>query len=172
MEVILCSISADPLKLDKRPDYAAAAKVSLACQLNTPVNIENPEFILSISVATGYNYAYVPTWGKYYFLHESTILDGARCMIPGTCDVLTSNANEIKELNVRVKRYETNVTPDVMDNGITKTARTYTENRIFTGGYQFIIGEGSGLESYYHYVLSVVGGDGSQSGGGETNGTD
>lgn len=167
MEVILCNISADPLKLDKRTNYAAASKVSLACQLNTPINIENPEFILSVSVATGYNYAYVPTWGKYYFLHESTILDGTRCMIPGTCDVLTSNADEIKELNVRVKRYETNRNKDVMDNGVTKTARTHTDNYIFSGGYTFVIGEGSGLQSFYHYVLSVVGGDGSQSGGGD-----
>lgn len=167
MEIILCNISADALKLDKRPDYNAAAKRSLTCQLNTPVNVDSPEFILSIDVATGYNYAYIPTWQKYYFLHDATVMDGTRCMIPATCDVLTTNADEIKELNVRVKRYESNRNPDVQDNGVTKTARTHTDNYAFTGGYSFIVGEGSGLADYYHYILSVVGGDGTQSGGGD-----
>lgn len=167
MEIILCNIGADALKLDKRPDYNAATKRSMSCQLNTPINVDRPELILTIDAATGYNYAYIPTWQKYYFLHDATVLDGTRCMIPATCDVLTTNADEIKNLNVRVKRYETNRNPDVQDNGVTKTARTHTDNYAFTGGYRFIIGEGSGLADYYHYILSVVGGDGSQSGGGD-----
>lgn len=161
----MCNISADALKLDKRPDYNTATKRSLTCQLNTPVNIDKPEFILSIDVATGYNYAYIPVWQKFYFLHEATVLDGTRCMIPATCDALTTNAEEIKNLHVRVKRYETNRNPDVQDNGVTKTARTHTDNYAFTGGYNFLIGEGAGIADYYHYILSVVGGDGSQSGG-------
>lgn len=165
MEIILCNISADALKLDKRPDYTAAAKRSMSCQLNTPINTDRPELILSIDVATGYNYAYIPTWQKYYFLHDATVLDGNRCMIPATCDVLTTNADEIKDLNVRVKRYETNRNPDVQDNGVTKTARTHTDNYAFTDGYRFFMTDVGTLSPVYHYALSVVGGDGTQSGG-------
>lgn len=168
MTIFLCNIKADALKLDKRPDYDAAAKREMTCQLNTPVNVDRPELILSVSVATGYNYAFIPEWQKYYFLHDATVLDGNRCMIPATCDVLTTNAEEIKDLTVRVKRYETNRNPDVQDNGVTKTARTHTDNYAFKGGYNFFMTDIGTLSPVYHYALSVVGGDGTQSGG---NGT-
>lgn len=165
MTIFLCNIKADALKLDKRPDYDEAEKREMTCQLNTPVNVDRPELILSVDVATGYNYAFIPAWQKYYFLHDATVLDGTRCMIPATCDVLTTNAEEIKDLNVRVKRYEANRNPDVQDNGVTKTARTHTDNYIFSGGYAFFMNDIGALTDIYHYALSVVGGDGSQSGG-------
>ena len=168
MTIFLCNIGADALKLDKRPDYDAAAKQEMTCQLNTPVNVDRPELILSVNVATGYNYAFIPEWQKYYFLHDATVLDGTRCMIPATCDVLTTNAEEIKDLNVRVKRYESNRNPDVQDNGVTKTARTHTDNYIFTNGYTFFMNDIGALTDIYHYALSVVGGDGSQAGGGDS----
>lgn len=167
MTIFLCNIGADALKLDKRPDYNAATKRSMLCQLNTPINVDRPELILTVDAATGYNYAYIPAWRKYYFLHDATVLDGTRCMIPATCDVLTTNAEEIKNLNVRVKRYETNRNPDVQDNGVTKTARTHTDNYAFVDGYNFFMTDIGALSPVYHYALSVVGGDGSQSGGGD-----
>lgn len=163
MEIILCNISADALKLDKRPDYNAATKRTMSCQLNTPINVDRPELILSINAATGYNYAYIPVWQKYYFLHDAVVLDGTRCMIPATCDVLTTNADDIKNLTVNVVRYEQQRQPLVQDGNMTKRAKILTANYHFSQT-PFVIGDGA-LGTIKHYILSVVGGDGSTNGG-------
>lgn len=156
----IATITADNLKLDKRPDFNAASPVSVNMQLSTPCDIDNPTFILSNTYATNYNYAYVPKWDKYYFLGEPTIIDGERCTIPGKCDVLTTYADAIKNLNVNVVRQEYNKTPYIMDSRIAKTGRTFTENYYFSAN-PFTPSTGS-LGEKYSYLLSVIGGDGTQ----------
>lgn len=162
MQIQIATISADNKTLDKRPDFALAEPLTISMELFTPCDIDNPTFILSIDYAINYNYAYVPKWDKYYFLGESTIIDGNRCTVPGKCDVLTTYADSIKELNVNVVRQETNITPYVMDGHVTKTGRTYTENYYFSEN-PFSPATGA-LGDKFCYLLSVVGGDGSSGG--------
>lgn len=160
MTVIFANITADPLRLDKRPEFADAVQTSLNCQISEPCNVDAPELLLSAQYVTGFNYAYIPMWGKYYFVGDGTVIDGNRATLPLSVDVLTTNADEIKGLTVRLRRYEKRLTPDMPDNQIHKTARTETENLYFNGGSTpFTIGEGA-LTTQFHWALSVVGGDG------------
>ena len=160
MTVIFANITADWLRLDKRPEFADAAQTSLNCRISEPCNVDAPELLLSAQYVTGFNYAYIPMWGKYYFVGDGTIVDGNRATLPLAVDVLTTNADEIKGLTVRLRRYERRLTPDMPDNQMHKTARTETENLYFNGGNTpFTIGEGA-LTTQFHWALSVVGGDG------------
>ena len=104
MLVRFCTLSCDPLKLDKRDDFANANPVNITVKASQPCNAENPVFILAVAGVFSFNYCYVPLWGKYYFLGEPTYIDGTRLSITGTCDVLTTNADEIKQLTIIATR--------------------------------------------------------------------
>lgn len=106
MDVIFCSITADPKILDKRPYYNATNHDTFSCLLQAPCSMIAPNLVLSIDAAQGYNYAYIPRWERYYFLNPPEIIDGNRCSITGNCDVLTSNADAIKNLTGYVTRSE------------------------------------------------------------------
>lgn len=162
MQMSIATITEDNLKLDKRQAFENASPVTVNMQLFTPCDIDSPIFILSVSYATNYNYAYVPVWDKYYYLGEPTVIDGERCSIPAKCDVLTTYADYIKNLNVRVVRYQSKKQPYIPDGLIKKTVRTYTENLYFSGN-PFTVGEGA-IGNQIKYALSVVGGDGTSGG--------
>lgn len=104
MNVQFATINSDPLKLDKRPDFTAENPTTIAVQISQPCNIENPHFLLNVSGVFSYNYCYVPLWDRYYFLGEPTFLNGNQLTVNGTCDVLTTNADEIKTLAINVTR--------------------------------------------------------------------
>lgn len=157
MQIQIAVITADNKKLDKRPEFNAANPVTVNMQLFTPCDIDSPTFILSNTYVGNYNYAYVPKWDKYYFLGEPTIIDGNRCTISGKCDVLTTYADAIKELEVCVSRYEQQKNKYVMDGRMPKQARTYVENYYFN---KLPFNFGFSDPNDFHYVLAVVGGDG------------
>ena len=102
MQLQVKKLSTDPLLLDKRPHFTNPTTYTV--QINNPVNVETPTFILNVNGVFDANYAYVPEWGKYYFLGEPTYLDGNRLTVTGQCDVLTTNADEIKALSINVTR--------------------------------------------------------------------
>lgn len=164
MKAYLCTISPSTLLLDKRPYYADAVKTELEIEIFMPCDIMNPVLKLQNQYATGFNYMYVPKWGKYYFLDDATILNGEFCSVPARMDVLTSNADEIKNLNVRVIRYERQNNKNLPDAKMPKTAKIFTRNKLFSTT-PFSYDDTSDGYPVMHYVLSVVGGDGS--GGGE-----
>lgn len=102
MQIQLSHVDVDPLTLDKRPHMSNTLTTSV--QISSPVNVDTPHFILNVSGVFSYNYAYVPDWSKYYFLSEPTYLDGNRLTVGGSCDVLTSYADDIKNIPVNVIR--------------------------------------------------------------------
>lgn len=104
MTVQFATITADPLKLDKRSDFNAANPTTYTVQIANPCNTENPVLLLDVSGTFSYNYAYIPAWERYYFVSEPTYLNGHQFTVSGTCDVLTSNADEIKNLQINATR--------------------------------------------------------------------
>lgn len=108
MQVGFATINCDPLKLDKSGDYTAAVPSVKTVQISNPANVETPHFILDIPAGGtfDYNYCYVQKWGRYYFLGEPTYLDGNRLTVAGVCDVLTTYADDIRNLDIIVNRTE------------------------------------------------------------------
>ena len=151
MNVQFTVISVDPLKLDKRPDFTAAEPDTIAVQISQPCNIENPHFLLNVSGVFSYNYCYVPLWDKYYFLSEPTFLNGNQLTVNGTCDVLTTNADEIKTLSINVTRSNRR-NAKMMDNLQPTQVNRQSEIMIFNNSFS------PAAAGDIRYVLTVQGG--------------
>ena len=151
MTVQFATITSDPLKLDKRGDFQAANPVTITVEINQPCNTENPSFLLAVSGVFSYNYAYVPKWGKYYFMGEPTFLDGNRLTVSGVCDVLTTNADEIKTLPINIVRADK---PNLKLPDKMRPSQVNRQSEIITlkGGYK------PAKPTDMRYVLTVQGG--------------
>lgn len=154
MQLQIGHVSVDPRVLDKRSAFTASETLNV--QISQPCNIKKPTFLLDVShVSPGYNYAYAPAWGVYYFLGEPTILDGVRANVTGEMDYLTTYADGIKSLYGYLIRTadDTKRNKFIRDNAkqaqANRQQRTYQFNRSpFTANFaQDIV-----------YLLTVIGG--------------
>ena len=97
MTVKFYKTSSDPLQLSKY----LTNELTLTVETTDNVDIENPTFLLDLTGAKmERNFAYVPAWGKYYFLREPQIVNGNHVEISGSIDPLMSNRNAI--LNAQI----------------------------------------------------------------------
>lgn len=151
MQVTFGYTSADSLLLDKRGTFTNQENKD--CLINSPVNTENPVFILHITGVFSYNYAYVTKWGKYYFLGEPTHLDGNRVSVSGVCDVLTTYADDIKNLDIIVNRTESAENTKIPDALQASQANRQSEILNFKDS-PFSVNFGTDIV----YVLTVQGG--------------
>lgn len=97
------STSSDPRVLSKQINLTISANVNL----KMPCSMVAPTFLLDYQSAfTSCNYLYFPSWGRYYYIKDIVMLDGGRCEFQCAVDPLMSFQNEIKGLNVLVKRQQ------------------------------------------------------------------
>lgn len=107
MQIKVGTINCDTRLLDKRTLFNSSNPTTINVQIFNDCEIKNPKFLLDHSaIPAGANYAYVQSWGLYYFLHEPDIIDGARCVVAGIVDPLTSYADDIKLLSAYLTRTE------------------------------------------------------------------
>ena len=155
------------------------ADIEYDCQIKTPSSIANPSVQLAKSAEPlGYNYAYIPDFGRYYFINDITYGIGV-WLIDLTVDVLASFRADILNSTQYVLRNTSEYNGNILDNLYTTEAQstgnsakatasgTVTDpdaqlsyasyfNVGFTSGY-FIVGvisnNGSGV-SYYQFTYS------------------
>lgn len=133
-------------------------------QIYNATSIMSPDFLVDYApYVVNSNYVHVPLWNRYYYITDVTASPGGRAVMHCREDVLMSNASAILDLDCYISRYEDQRTPLVNDSRMTKSAKTMVYNSYFSEN-PFAYGDGS-LFQNYHYILAVVGGDGSQSGG-------
>lgn len=107
----------DPRKLDKSANFAASEPVDVTAQIKDNCSIMHPTFILSataINFATT-NYLHVADWHRYYYIDNIVALTGARVEVRCSEDVLTSNADAIKGLRIRLHRAQNRENKKVLD---------------------------------------------------------
>lgn len=157
MQVQFAVIDSDPLKLDKRGDFLAASPTIKTVQVASPINTENPHFLLDIPAGFfDYNYAYVPAWNKYYFLSEPVFIDGNRLTISCVCDVLTTNADGIKALSINLHRSTTAGNSYLSDNMRPTQSNRQCESHFFHDCR--LLQNAESYNTDIVYVLSVQGG--------------
>lgn len=161
MTVKFFKSTADRRKLDKSNDI-----VQITSATATPwgeIDLLNPVFIVKYSDSLlNSNYVHVPLFDRYYFA-SITLLPGSQLRVSCYIDPLYSFLEGIKSKTVNVIRYEQQRTKYIQDNKLPKISRTNTTTKMFSEN-PFILGDGA-FSQNVHYVLSVVGGDGSTSGG-------
>lgn len=122
------------------------------CEVHEPVNIMAPVMKFNLSSPIAYNYMYVQSWDRYYWIDSWTYNDGiwdATCSI----DPLASWRNSIGNMTEYVLRSADEYTPDVVDTTYPLTANVETE-RIR------LIGWNVAENPNGWYIVGVVGGNG------------
>ena len=122
------------------------------CEVHEPVNIMAPVMKFNLSSPIGYNYMYVQSWDRYYWIDSWTYNNGiwdANCSI----DPLASWRNSIGSMTEYVLRSADEYTPDVVDTTYPLTANVETD-RIRLIGWN-VAENPSGW-----YIVGVVGGNG------------
>ena len=85
------------------------AKTLSSCQLIDESSIINPVIEIDIDTSLyAYNYAYIAYFGRYYYINNITVIDGARMRITMNVDVLKSFATSILNCSVNSRRNENN----------------------------------------------------------------
>lgn len=156
------TISVDPRTLDKRNNFASSDPSDISVNIKDNCSIMQPVFILTASAVdvVSYNYLYVADWGRYYFIKNIVTMPGTRLELICKEDVLTSNADAIKNIVGTVGRQESEQMRDkwLQDPKMLQSSRIYTHNLHFSEN-PFTYGDGA-LGDQVHYILSVVGGNG------------
>lgn len=116
MMIQLGTISEDKRTVFKSPVFAEQVE----CSVKEPCTITQPYFIIEYKAdRLGYNYAYIPSWGRYYFIDNITVLKGCRMILNCTVDVLYTYRDSIKYLQCCVTRQENMQEPFLADEQMT-----------------------------------------------------
>ena len=155
----------DPRKLDKRPNFEASTPTEITVDVKANCSIMRPDLIVAttnVNLVTC-NYLQIPSWGRYYYIRDLVTMPGAQTMIRADEDVLTSNADAIKNIVGTVGRQESAAMREkyLFDPKMLRKSKIYTETIPFSKNV-FSMWDGAFFDQV-HYVLAVVGGDGSSS---------
>lgn len=121
-------------------------------------SILSPVLLLTWSSALqGCNYAYIPEFGRFYFVGDITLMPGGRCAVPCYVDVLTTWATGIKAAVGTVLRAETPKSKMMYDSKFPLIAKMGVDQTFFDST-PFTATEG------YNYLLTVQGKEGATSG--------
>ena len=146
MTLILMSTDSDAKTVNKTVQTVkeCECKVYGSCSLLAPVM-----FLKYDSVLTNCNYAYIPDYGRYYFMKSPVMLSGGRCLLGLTVDPLMSHKDGIKNLFCNITRYERTGMTMLADSNIANAGHSI----------EIINFPDSFIENGVHsYVLSVLGG--------------
>lgn len=123
-----------------------------SCDVYDPCSIITPTLIFSGDV-TEYNYCYIPTWSRYYFLTEWEYRQG-RWFGTFTVDVLASYRDEIGSSTQYVTRSATRGDGSITDSTYVQTAvmsiNTQTASNPFSSAQgSYIVAIGGDQTAYY-----------------------
>lgn len=147
MKIFIFSFSKDK-NSTKRPHPSTG--VELSVELKQDTSIMFPVFRLEEdNYSTDFNYIYVPKWGKYYYIDNSTITMGGIWELACTEDVLSTWKNEIGADSYYILRSSAVYNTDIVDDYYPAYQNASTET-VF-GSYNF----SNNLNNGY-YVVGIV----------------
>ena len=124
-----------------------------SAELTDVVNIETPELLIERNdTLIGYDYAYIPAFGRYYFLNDLQIVNGNQFKLFLESDPLMSFRSGILNSSCIAKRSTSNINPEIEDN---QAAFKNIPKRI-----HFKMANGftpSGSSSSWNYILTLGG---------------
>lgn len=123
--------------------------IAMTGTLRGESSVINPSFLIEYSNPSDYNYCYIPSFGRYYFITNITSVRNNIWRIDCSVDVLMSFRNEILNLEVIVSQDSLPDTECYMNGEVWKsTVKTKTD----------IINFPSGLLDSGEYILITSGG--------------
>lgn len=110
--------------------------------LNPSIRIESAENI------SGYNYCYIPEFGRYYYIADITSVRTNIWEVSMRCDVLMSYSAQIKALKPIIERDETGQSAGLVDSDLPISINKKVQKLYFPNGFTKNI----------QYVLTTSGG--------------
>ena len=110
MNVTLYTTSDDINVMDKT--LTAVTQTAIACSPTGDCNNENPVIILAYNASyLNANYAYIDTFGYYYYITEKTLMTGGRIRLTLVVDALYSMRTQLANCKGLVIRSESEGRP-------------------------------------------------------------
>lgn len=121
---------------------------TLTGSLKESSSITNPVILIEYSTPTAFNYVYIDTFNRYYFVNDIVVERNDLLRISLTVDVLESFAAAILSQNVIVDKNTANYDLYLPDENLTTLVKTKTD----------IINFPSGLLESGEFILITAGG--------------
>lgn len=123
----------------------------LSGELRNQTSVLSPKIrIESADNIAGYNYCYIPEFGRYYYIADITSVRTRVWEVSMRCDVLMSYKDEIQGLNVILDNtQETGLSNYLTSPNWVNLVKTKTDIRVFP----------SGLSKQGEFILITAGGD-------------
>lgn len=131
MEIHLYVNSSEKNQLGK----TLSSELVLTGNLRDEASVTNPVILIQADNVSGYNYAYVKEFNRYYFIRNMVSVRTGLWRIELSVDVLESYKTEIKKLSVILRDTETTGATNYLSGDVWKTNVKETTNIInFSGG--------------------------------------
>lgn len=113
-------------------------------ELRNQTSVLNPSIrIESADNISTYNYAYIPEFGRYYYISDITSVRTNCWIISLRCDVLMSYSSQIKALRPIIEREEVGQSSGLIDSdmpiNINKKVQKYYFPKGFTKDIQYVL---------------------------------
>lgn len=121
----------------------------LSGELRNQTSVLNPKIrIESAENIAGYNYCYIPEFGRYYYIVDITSVRTNIWEVSMRCDVLMSYSAQIKALRPIIEREEVGQSGGLVDNNLPININKKVQKFYFPNGFTKDI----------QYVLTTSGG--------------
>lgn len=128
---------------------ALAAGKEMSGELRNKTSVLNPSIrIESAENISGYNYCYIPEFGRYYYITDITSVRTNIWEVSMRCDVLMSYSVQIKALKPIIERDETGQSAGLVDSDLPISINKKVQKFYFPNGFTKDI----------QYVLTTSGG--------------
>lgn len=136
--------SSEPNRLDKTSYLTAVGP--LYGTFREPTSLTAPSITIQQDAVPTFNYIYIPTFNRYYYVTEITSIRKGLWQIDCTVDVLMSYKDAIMNCRARVERNEYDYNDNIPDDRrIVESGSIITDNQISntvfntTGNYQYVM---------------------------------
>lgn len=133
MEIKLYKTSSPRKKLVKE----LSDGITLVGTLRAQSSVMSPTFTVQDTAVVGYNYCYIPDFGRWYYINGIDALRSNLYELSLGIDVLMTYAAEIRNNTAIIDRTESGTTANVyIDNGtFVNTSKLETATYNFSGGF-------------------------------------
>lgn len=91
---------------NNRVSKVLSGKFELTGTLRGETNVINPEILIEHTNPTGYNYAYIPEFNRYYFINEFTAVRNGLWRVRLAVDVLETYKTQIKQMSAIIDKQQ------------------------------------------------------------------
>ncbi|MEE3499293.1 MAG: hypothetical protein VZS12_09215 [Ruminococcus bromii] len=122
---------------NNRVNKVLSGKFEMSGTLRGETNVVNPEILIEHTNPTGYNYAYIPEFNRYYFINEFTAVRNGLWRVRLAVDVLETYKTQIKQMPAIIDKQQNKGNSNLYlnDGSYVIDSRSYNTILNFSGGF-------------------------------------